>query len=79
MVKRERQNLELPSEVLGSATDALCYFKQRSPFPSLGRQGKDDVCLPWRDTGFGTYPQNILQLVFQVSGFLACHCHVCLA
>lgn len=54
MVKSESQNLELLSKVSGSATDALCYFRQHSPysFLSLGRQGKDDMCLPLKGCWF---------------------------
>lgn len=35
MIQRESQKLELLSEVFGSATDALCYFRQLPPYSSL--------------------------------------------
>lgn len=57
VVKRACQKLELLSEVFGSATDALCYFRQLSPYPSLSLEDKGKVMCAW-DVRFGTSPQN---------------------
>lgn len=81
VVKRACQKLELLSEVFGSATDALCYFRHLSPYPSLSLEDKGKVtcACPGGMSGLAHLHRTTLQLVLPNSGSLECNCCVFMA